>query len=125
MTSVSSVSELAAALSSPLLRDPRFVAFLVLSASQAFLLNAAIFWCTTANSPLATSVTGQLKDAATTAAGLVLFGDVVFSSKNLMGVALSLAGGIGYAAVAHAEGRREAAAAERKKRGASQQQDKL
>jgi len=107
MTSVVSVSELSAALSSPLLRDPRFLAFLILSASQAFLLNAAIFWCTTANSPLATSVTGQLKDAATTAAGLVLFGDVVFNSKNLTGVALSLAGGIGYAAVAHAEGKRE------------------
>lgn len=107
VTSVSHVSELAAALSSPLLRDPRFVAFLVLSASQAFLLNAAIFWCTTANSPLATSVTGQLKDAATTAAGLVLFGDVAFGFGNLAGVALSLAGGIGYAAVAHAEGKRE------------------
>lgn len=120
MTTVTTVSELAAALSSPLLRDPRFVAFLVLSASQAFLLNAAIFWCTTANSPLATSVTGQLKDAATTAAGLVLFGDVVFSSKNLAGVALSLAGGMGYAAVAHAEGKREA---ERRRRAA--QQDKL
>ena len=124
MTSVSSVSELTAALSSPLLRDFRFVAFLLLSASQAFLLNAAIFWCTTANSPLATSVTGQLKDAATTAAGLVLFGDVVFSSKNLAGVALSLAGGIGYAAVAHAEGKREEA--RRKKRAAAaQQQEKL
>ena len=131
MTSVSSVSELAAALSSPLLRDPRFVAFLVLSASQAFLLNAAIFWCTTANSPLATSVTGQLKDAATTAAGLVLFGDVVFSSKNLAGVALSLAGGIGYAAVAHAEGKREAAKKKqqlrqkRKKAAAAAAQDRI
>ena len=129
-TSVSSVSELAAALSSPLLRDPRFVAFLVLSASQAFLLNAAIFWCTTANSPLATSVTGQLKDAATTAAGLVLFGDVVFSSKNLAGVALSLAGGIGYAAVAHAEGKREAARQQRQKKrkaaaAAASQQDRI
>ena len=121
MTSVSSVSELAAALSSPLLRDPRFVAFLLLSASQAFLLNAAIFWCTTANSPLATSVTGQLKDAATTAAGLVLFGDVVFSANNLAGVALSLAGGVGYAAVAHAEGKREVARRKRRAAAASQQ----
>ena len=32
--------------------------FLLLSASQAFLLNLCIFWCTTVNSPLATTVTG-------------------------------------------------------------------
>ena len=30
--------------------------FLVISASQAFLLNLCIFWCTTVNSPLATTV---------------------------------------------------------------------
>ena len=34
--------------------------FLLLSASQAFLLNLCIFWCTTINSPLATTVTGAL-----------------------------------------------------------------
>ena len=75
-------------------------------------------------------MTGQLKDAATTAAGLVLFGDVVFSSKNLAGVALSLAGGIGYAAVAHAEGKREAARQQRQKKrkaaaAAASQQDRI
>ena len=32
--------------------------FLLVSASQAFLLNLCIFWCTTTNSPLATTVTG-------------------------------------------------------------------
>ena len=32
--------------------------FLLASASQAFLLNLCIFWCTTLNSPLATTVTG-------------------------------------------------------------------
>jgi hypothetical protein len=32
--------------------------FLLLSVSQAFLLNLCIFWCTTVNSPLATTVTG-------------------------------------------------------------------
>jgi hypothetical protein len=34
-------------------------AMLIFSASQAFLLNLAIFWCTTANSPVATTVTGM------------------------------------------------------------------
>ena len=33
--------------------------FLLVSASQAFLLNLCIFWCTTTNSPLATTVTGM------------------------------------------------------------------
>ena len=33
--------------------------FLLVSASQAFLLNLCIFWCTTLNSPLATTVTGM------------------------------------------------------------------
>lgn len=34
-------------------------ATLFVSVSQAFLLNLAIFWCTTANSPVATTVTGK------------------------------------------------------------------
>ena len=80
----------------PQLRDPRFVAFLLLSASQAFLLNLCIFWCTTINSPLATTVTGQMKDILTTGLGLFLFGDVVFNSRNLFGVGVGLGGGVAY-----------------------------
>ena len=64
--------------SAPQLRDPRFCAFLLVSASQAFLLNLCIFWCTTTNSPLATTVTGQMKDILTT--GLGLFCSAMFSS---------------------------------------------
>ena len=101
----------------PRLRDPSFLAFLLVSCSQAFLLNLAIFRrarggaprahatmprcrmrshshaghraslptraqsvhdcrCTLVNSPLATNVTGQAKDVATTALGWALFGDV-------------------------------------------------
>ena len=37
---------------------PSVQMFLLLSVSQAFLLNMCIFWCTTVNSPLATTVTG-------------------------------------------------------------------
>lgn len=92
----------------PQLRDPRFVAFLLLSASQAFLLNLCIFWCTTINSPLATTVTGQMKDILTTGLGLFLFGDVVFNARNLLGVAVGLGGGVAYslqAALARAPGK--------------------
>ena len=84
----------------PQLADPKFVAFLILSASQAFLLNLCIFWCTTTNSPLATTVTGQMKDILTTGLGLFLFGDVLFNARNLTGVALGLGGGIAYSLLA-------------------------
>jgi hypothetical protein len=43
----------------PQLQDSRFLAFLFVSVSQAFLLNLCIFWCTTANSPLATTIVGE------------------------------------------------------------------
>ncbi|KAK9853136.1 hypothetical protein WJX84_005985 [Apatococcus fuscideae] len=84
---------------SPQLYSPSFQAFLLLSASQAFLLNLCIFWCTTVNSPVATTVTGQMKDVLTTGLGLFLFGDVRFSAKNIIGVAAGLIGGMLYSAV--------------------------
>lgn len=94
--------------------------FLGVSASQAFLLNLCIFRCTTINSPLATTITGtldnlavgactepvmvadlsrhagQMKDIVTTGLGMVLFGDVQFSSKNLFGISVGLLGGMLY-----------------------------
>lgn len=51
------------------LLDPKFLLCLLFSASQAFVLNMCIFRCTSINSPLATSVTGQIKDIATTSLG--------------------------------------------------------
>lgn len=47
-------------LTAPQWQDPSFVAFLLLSASQAFLLNLCMFWCTTVNSALVTTVVGKL-----------------------------------------------------------------
>ena len=52
------------------LLDPKFLLCLLFSASQAFVLNMCIFRCTSINSPLATSVTGQIKDIATTSLGV-------------------------------------------------------
>ena len=46
--------------SAPQWEDPSFVAFLLLSASQAFLLNLCMFWCTTVNSALVTTIVGTL-----------------------------------------------------------------
>lgn len=45
-------------LSAPQLLDPRFLIFLFVSVSQAFLLNLCIFWCTTVNSALVTTIVG-------------------------------------------------------------------
>lgn len=44
--------------SAPQWQDPSFVLFLFLSASQAFLLNLCVFWCTTVNSALVTTIVG-------------------------------------------------------------------
>lgn len=96
-------NEAAGVLSYPQLRDPRFLLFLLLSCSQAFLLNLCIFRCTLINSPLATNVTGQMKDILTTALGMLLFGDVKYSTLNVGGIAVGLVGSITYSAVSYAE----------------------
>lgn len=112
--------------------------FLWLSVSQAFLLNMCIFWCTTANSPLATTVTGltlcvhcprltvcacceallrplsaaqtgQMKDILTTGLGMFIFGDVKFNAKNLVGVAIGLMGGILYSYFSYKDSQQKAA----------------
>lgn len=85
-------SELQDVVSFPRLHEPRFWAFLLFSASQATVLNLAIFFCTKVNSPLATTVTGQAKDLITVSVGLFIFGDVKISGPNLVGLFLALFG---------------------------------
>lgn len=83
----------------PQLFEPRFCIFLFVSASQATLLNLAIFLCTRVNSPLATTVTGQAKDLVTVSVGLFLFGDVKITVPNLTGLGLALFGSMLYSYV--------------------------
>uniref|UniRef100_A0A7S1SSC3 Sugar phosphate transporter domain-containing protein n=1 Tax=Tetraselmis chuii TaxID=63592 RepID=A0A7S1SSC3_9CHLO len=85
----------------PRLHDPGFQLFLLLSISQAFLLNVCIFYCTTVNSPLATTVTGQLKDLLMTSLGMVLFGDVIYNPVNIMGLCVGLGGGMWYSYIGY------------------------
>ena len=82
----------------------------MLSASQAFLLNLCIFKCTTINSPLATSVTGQIKDILTMGLGLLLFQDVSYHPVNVLGLLVGFAGGAAYSAVSFQEQRARDAA---------------
>lgn len=83
----------------PRLYDLSFWTFLIFSAAQATLLNMAIFLCTKLNSPLATTVTGQVKDIFTVTVGLFVFGDVKINTPNLMGLGLSLCGSLCYSLV--------------------------
>lgn len=78
------------------LYDIKFILFLLFSAAQATLLNIAIFLCTKLNSPLATTVTGQMKDFVTIGLCLFLFGDVKLSVPNLIGLGISLSGSLMY-----------------------------
>ena len=66
-----------------------WVCFLFQSA-LAFLLNYSIFLCTNINSALATSVTGQIKNIATTAVGYFTFGDVTYNLVNVLGLVVGV-----------------------------------
>ena len=55
-----------------------------------------------------------MKDIITTGLGMVLFGDVQFSSKNLLGISLGLLGGMLYSLCGYMERQRQ-----------KQQQDKV
>jgi len=73
------------------------------SAIQAFFLNYFMFLCTTVNSALTTSITGQIKAIVTTIMGLFMFGDVVITKLLVAGLAVSTVGSIYYAYVKYAQ----------------------
>lgn len=83
----------------PQIRDSSFWAFLLFSAAQATVLNIAIFLCTKLNSPLATTVTGQMKDFVTISIGLFIFGDVKLNAPNLLGLCISMTGSLLYSII--------------------------
>ena len=87
----------------PHLGSIKFQLFYLLAVSQGFLLNLCIFRCTTVNSPLTTNITGIIKEIITTALGLFLFEDYVFNTKNVLGVAIGLVGGISYSVLGYLE----------------------
>lgn len=99
------------------IHDMRFILFLLFSAAQATLLNVAIFLCTKLNSPLATTVTGQMKDFVTVGFGLFVFGDVKVSVPNLIGLGISLLGSLIFSVI-------KLIAVRKKESGAAAQQSK-
>eukprot|EP01086_Lenisia_limosa_P003055 TRINITY_DN17239_c0_g1_i2.p1 TRINITY_DN17239_c0_g1~~TRINITY_DN17239_c0_g1_i2.p1 ORF type:complete len:116 (+),score=20.15 TRINITY_DN17239_c0_g1_i2:161-508(+) len=76
---------------------PGFIICFLGSCFFALLLNFSVFLCTTYNSALVTSVTGQIKNILTTLVGLFAFGDVIFDAMNLVGLFISTIGSLHYA----------------------------
>jgi len=74
-----------------------------LCAVIAFLLNYSIFLCNQINSPLTTSIIGQLKNVVVTLGGLFVFDDVIWTFWNIVGLLISLAGSIWYALIEYEE----------------------
>ena len=72
----------------------------------AFLLNYSIFLCTNINSALATSVTGQIKNIATTAVGYFSFGDVTYNVWNVVGLAVGVVASTWYSWLKYEESER-------------------
>jgi len=69
---------------------------LSLSCVMGFVFNFVVFMCTSVNSPLATSVTGNIKDCLATLLGYLLFDDVILELVNALGILTSLIGGMVY-----------------------------
>jgi solute carrier family 35 protein len=86
--------EFASALEFEYLGDLHFQLSLLASCVLAFLLNASMFWCTSATSPLTTSVTGQVKNVLVTILGLFLFGDVQPTIMLIVGLTVCIIGSI-------------------------------
>jgi solute carrier family 35 len=72
--------------------DASFVLVTALMCSVCVLYQFAIMICTIRNSALATSVTGNVKDLASTTCGFLFFPDVQIRAANIAGVTLSLIG---------------------------------
>ena len=90
-------SEFDAVQNYPYLFDPTFLFLFFSSAIMAFFLNITTFFATALNSPLAVTVTGQLKNFFAFLLGLVLFDDYIYDPVNMLGLVIGFVGGVLYA----------------------------
>ena len=116
--------EAARVMSFPHLNSVGFQLSFAISAIMSFLMNASTFWCTKVNSALTTSVTGQVKNVATSFISIVAFG-VVATPALLAGLSVGLTGSFlyGFAMFKNGEQARRDKAAEREKESDKQRED--
>eukprot|EP01119_Soliformovum_irregulare_P019350 TRINITY_DN609_c0_g1_i2.p1 TRINITY_DN609_c0_g1~~TRINITY_DN609_c0_g1_i2.p1 ORF type:complete len:315 (+),score=39.46 TRINITY_DN609_c0_g1_i2:147-1091(+) len=86
--------------------NPGFIFTFILSSSLAIVLNYFVFLCSTVNSPLTTSVTGQLKSIVPTVLGLFLFGGVPLTWLLISGLSLSTFAGFWYGYIKYSQQQR-------------------
>jgi solute carrier family 35 len=60
-------------------------------------ISHSMYVCTRVNDPLTTSVSGSLKNIAMTVIGIFAFGDYIYDTANMFGIALSMMGAVWYA----------------------------
>jgi solute carrier family 35 protein len=78
--------------------DPGFLLSFSLVVAMGPLITYSTTLCTTYNSPLATSITGNVKDIVVTITGALLFPGFIATASTVSGLTLSFAGALGYAA---------------------------
>jgi len=84
------------------LNNVGFQASFFLSSAQIFLLNYTLFYCTQLNSPLTTTVTGNIKNIGETALGFAFF-DVPLDPINILGIFLGFLGSMVYSLIKYLE----------------------
>lgn len=72
--------------------SPLFWASFITASSMGVFMSYIVFLCTTVNSPLATSITGNIKDIASTLVAALLFSDFKATGMNMLGLFVSFAG---------------------------------
>jgi len=70
-------------------------------------LNYATFLCTTLNSGVTTSITGQMSKLVTMTLGLFLFVNTTYTTVNLIGLFIGLISSFWYAWIKYNESRKQ------------------
>lgn len=81
------------------LYEPSFLLSFAICSAMGLMITYATMLCTIHNSPLATSITGNIKDVLTTIIGWILFPGFVATTKSVLGVILAFVGGFMYSYV--------------------------
>jgi solute carrier family 35 len=81
----------------PALSDHRFLFAISAAVGLGLSVGHSQYLCTRVNDPLTTSVSGSLKNILMTGIGIFAFGDYVYDVTNVVGICISMVGGIWYA----------------------------